>query len=404
MTTPERTLRVKLEAVTPLFLGGADPRGDPELRPPAFRGALRYWLRAALGGVRGDTNLATLRQDEANVFGSAGEKDSGASPVTVRVENGANLSTKRYSELVGQDPQKRSAGRDGLAYLFFAARSTRQEPERKALIGSFYLRLDLRPGQPYECLKRAYAALWLLTHLGGVGSRVHRGAGAVQAVDQNFIPVDDLPLPVRARTPEELVKELQTGLRKVRQLFGEGYSPDIKKPSVFDVIHPNVCRILVLNKTYPQWYDALDEVGRCLRDFRNRRRPDYNLIKDAVTANKPLNQPVQRAAFGLPLPFYYRSLNQQATLQPAKHDRRVSPLAIRVVKLANGQYTVLLVWFQSKFLPEEDKLLLKRGGVELARGPVPDDSLIATFITGPDQVNRNSLKDRGLKVLEITYG
>jgi CRISPR-associated protein Cmr1 len=39
-------ITVKLETVTPLFLGGADPRGEPELRPPAFRGAMRYWLRA----------------------------------------------------------------------------------------------------------------------------------------------------------------------------------------------------------------------------------------------------------------------------------------------------------------------------------------------------------------------
>lgn len=43
-----RTLTVTLETVTPLFLGGADPRGAPELRAPAFRGALRYWLRATL--------------------------------------------------------------------------------------------------------------------------------------------------------------------------------------------------------------------------------------------------------------------------------------------------------------------------------------------------------------------
>jgi CRISPR-associated protein Cmr1 len=47
-----RTLAVTLETVTPLFLGGADPRGAPELRPPPFRGAMRYWLRAALGGLR----------------------------------------------------------------------------------------------------------------------------------------------------------------------------------------------------------------------------------------------------------------------------------------------------------------------------------------------------------------
>ncbi len=38
-----RQLTVTLETVTPMFLGGAEPRGKPELRAPSFRGALRYW-------------------------------------------------------------------------------------------------------------------------------------------------------------------------------------------------------------------------------------------------------------------------------------------------------------------------------------------------------------------------
>lgn len=41
----KQNITVKLETVTPLFLGGAEPRGEPELRPPAFRGAMRHWLQ-----------------------------------------------------------------------------------------------------------------------------------------------------------------------------------------------------------------------------------------------------------------------------------------------------------------------------------------------------------------------
>mgnify|MGYP000138544532 CR=1 FL=1 len=400
------SLIAKLEAVTPLFLGGADPRGQPELRPPAFRGTLRYWLRAALGGVLGDADLAGLRQAEAQVFGSASEHQAAASPVTVRIEGSSALSTVNYSELTGGQQhrqQKRHTVRAGLAYLFFAARRTRWQPERKALTGSFYLQLRLRPGQSDGALQKAYAALWLLTHLGGVGSRARRGAGAVQAVDQNFAPIPDLPLPVQARTPRQLVDELQTGLRKIQQVLGKAYSPDFQKPSEFDIIHPNTCRIWVLNRVYPQWYDALDEIGRCFSEFRNRRRPDYEVLRGVIARNESLSQPVQRAAFGLPLPLYYRSLNQQVTLQSYRHDRRASPLVIRAVKLADGQYTVLLVWFQSRFLPDGDKLVLKKDKAELAKGPVPGDTLISTFITGPDPVKR-SLRDRGLHLLQVTYG
>jgi CRISPR-associated protein Cmr1 len=41
------SVELTLETVTPLFLGGA--LHQPELRPASVRGALRYWLRAALG-------------------------------------------------------------------------------------------------------------------------------------------------------------------------------------------------------------------------------------------------------------------------------------------------------------------------------------------------------------------
>jgi hypothetical protein len=66
-----------LETVTPLFLGGADPRGDPELRPASFRGLLRFWFRALVTGVIGDGNLPTLREAEAAVFGDRGDPNGG---------------------------------------------------------------------------------------------------------------------------------------------------------------------------------------------------------------------------------------------------------------------------------------------------------------------------------------
>ncbi|MCX7840755.1 MAG: type III-B CRISPR module RAMP protein Cmr1, partial [Anaerolineae bacterium] len=42
---------LELQTVTPLFLAGATARGAPELRAPSVRGEMRYWWRAALGGV-----------------------------------------------------------------------------------------------------------------------------------------------------------------------------------------------------------------------------------------------------------------------------------------------------------------------------------------------------------------
>ncbi len=68
-------LSYELETVTPLLLGGANPRDKPELRAAPFRGVLRYWLRALLA------NPPDLLRQEANLLGNT---DLG-SPVTLRV-------------------------------------------------------------------------------------------------------------------------------------------------------------------------------------------------------------------------------------------------------------------------------------------------------------------------------
>ena len=59
-----RTIDLELEAVTPLWIGGASYQ--PELRPSSMRGCLRFWLRAMLGGALGE-NLKDLRRPEWRV-------------------------------------------------------------------------------------------------------------------------------------------------------------------------------------------------------------------------------------------------------------------------------------------------------------------------------------------------
>ncbi|MCS7032162.1 MAG: type III-B CRISPR module RAMP protein Cmr1, partial [Gloeomargarita sp. SKYG116] len=139
-------LQVQLETVTPLFLGGADPRGKPELRAASVRGALRFWLRALAGSSTGDSasGIEKLRQMEAQVFGST---DTGASPISIQLKHRNPLETIGYSQLVELDSQNNPRN-PGIAYLFFAARSDRSNPERKAIKAgtSFNLHLLPRPG------------------------------------------------------------------------------------------------------------------------------------------------------------------------------------------------------------------------------------------------------------------
>jgi CRISPR-associated protein Cmr1 len=374
-----------LETITPLFLTGADPRGEPELRVASIRGALRFWLRALLGGVIGDSNLNELRQAEAAVFGST---DTGASPVVVRVLNLPKHSSVPFSALTGWNPSSKSYAQPGIAYLFFAARGTHNEPERKAIPAgsSFELELSLRAGvQDQDALLKAYAALWLLTHLGGLGARSRRGAGSLQVTQvQGDVADSALPsLEVRAKTPGELQEELQKGLRQLRNSIGT--STFISSPSTFDVLHPNACKIWVIDRQFTSWEEALDAIGQRMQQFRNRRAPDYQNVKNAVQG-KRLTQPIERAAFGLPIVFYYRSLKgAKGTLEGERHDRRASPLFIRVTRLANGKYVLVLTLFQAQLLEAGEKLKLKRQDPPTYVN-APDLSLIDDFI---QEVRRN---------------
>jgi CRISPR-associated protein Cmr1 len=366
-----------LETVTPLFLGGADPRGEPELRAASFRGALRFWLRALLGGMIGDKNLDALRQAEAAVLGST---ETGASPVVVRIRNLSGGAPIPFSAI--------GSGKQGLAYLFFATRGTQNEPERKAIPAgsSFELELSLRTGtQDRDALPKAYAALWLLTHLGGLGARSRRGAGSLQVTRiQGNAPNLALPyLEIRASTPKQLQTELQEGLSKLRK--STGGTASVGCPSRFDVLHPDVCKVWVVDKEFSSWEEALDAIGQRMQQFRSRRAPDYQNAKNAVQG-KHLTQPIERAAFGLPIVFYYRSLKgAKGTLEGERHDRRASPLFIHVTRLSSRKHALVLTFFQAQFLEEGEKLKLKRQGPPAYVG-TPDMSLIDDFI---QEVRRN---------------
>ncbi len=380
-----RPIRLTVETVTPLFLAGADPRGAPELRAASIRGALRFWLRALLGGMIGDVNLDALRRAEAAVFGST---DTGASPVVVRIINLSEHSSVPFSELTGRTPGSRSYRLPGIAYLFFAARGTQNERERKAIPAgsSFELELSLRAGaQNQDALLKAYAALWLLTHLGGLGARSRRGAGSLQVtrVHENVLNSTLPPLEVRASTAKELQTALQEGLSRLRESVDGRAS--VGCPSHFDVLHPDACKIWVVDKEFGSWQEALDAIGQRMQQFRNRRQSDYQNVKNAVQGQN-LTQPVERAAFGLPIVFYYPSLRgAKGTLEGEHHSRRASPLFIHVTRLANGKYVLVLTFFQAQLLERDERLKLKRQG-RPAYVRAPDLSLIDEFI---QEVGRN---------------
>jgi CRISPR-associated protein Cmr1 len=353
-----RSLRLTLETVTPMFLGGAEQQ--PELRPASVRGALRYWLRAVSGGVIGDGDLGKLHELESNVFGAT--------------DHGSSVSV-RLLDQVGEGAVT-ELRQPGIAYLWFSM-SGRGTADRKAIPAGKVFRLCLQQGiGSADVLPRATEALWLLTHLGGLGARSRRGAGSLATKSNDCLAwPGNIPRPITdAETPPDLCNALGSALKQIRTNI-ESYcrvAPLAKLPlPSFDALHPDCCKVWVLDKAFESWQDALTTVGLAMQDFRFRFHKgrhtgvpdDYANVRAALSGGR-LSQPVQRAAFGLPIVFYFRSLGgAKDTLEGEEHERRSSPLHIRVSKLAgqNGVGVVLTV-FYSQLLSPGEKTRLKRQG------------------------------------------
>jgi len=150
-----RELKVVLETVTPLLLHGADNR-TPELRPPSFRGVMRYWWRAALGGIIGDKNLQVLHELEGAVFGST--------------ERGSSISLR----LKALDIQKTKADLLPHKGKFIPS---------GALEGTFELVLTQPRHDDALVWEATCASLELALTFGGVGQRSRRGYGTLRIVE-----------------------------------------------------------------------------------------------------------------------------------------------------------------------------------------------------------------------------
>lgn len=307
-----------LRTLTPLFLAGAD-QTKAELRAPTFRGLMRYWLRALVGGSEGTDKhgLDQVIASETAVFGAT---DTG-SAVSIKVSEASN-EPKEFTEQISIRGVGGKWQATGKGYLLWSmARSGRADkgnlkPARWFFPPgtSFQVTLSAR-GENEMKLEQAVAAFWLLTHLGSVGSRSRRCAGslAVQVVGSN-------PTVLPFNTPENaqaLKKQMEDGIKDARKLY-----QTVKKPireAQFDVLAQGACRIWILQDEQP-WTSteiAMQRLGEKLQDYRSQI---------------PIGR---RKIFGLPLP------------PIIFNKRRSSPLLLRVAELQGNRYVGIAVLFKT---------------------------------------------------------
>jgi hypothetical protein len=71
-------------------------------------------------------------------------------------------------------------------------------------------------------------------------------------------------------------------------------------------------------------------------------------------------------------------------LEGEEHDRRASPLVVRVTKLANGKCVLVLTRFRSPLLPAGERLQLRHRNRQI-RTDQPNDTLLEDFLSHLNQ-------------------
>ena len=364
---------------TPLFMGGSDP-AQPELRAASVRGALRYWLRAAVGGVvAGD--VPSVRAAEATVFGAAadtgatgGQSHVSAVMIRLQVPRFSPTQLQRDRPVFTTRNGKRLIRPSGRDYLYWSMLRGGRDGNVRACIppgtrftmdvmlwpGFVRGRAEQADGSAARVLRSTVAALWLLSRLGGLGARSRRCAGNV-AVEVEGGRWDELSFASSARSADEAATELASGLATVRKWMRDAWGREPFDPTAtpeFDVLHPDHCRIWVLG-LWSTWEDAVKAIGSALCEFRSRSSPDRERVLEWARG-RPIPT-VERAIFGLPLIFRYSGgltvVVEGRGAPPANAiKRRASPLWLSVWKIDDQRYAGVATLFKSCFLPVGERL------------------------------------------------
>ncbi len=366
-----KTIQFTCEVLTPLFSGGADPRGAPELRIPAIRGVLRYWYRTLIGTTLlpdGDGEIGMLQAKEAEVFGST---DHG-SLVSLRLRtDNAQVETFTKDKAI----RTRSGGflPTGKDYLYWSMaasgrpNTSRYRPARKYLSPGTTFRLDVSSYRRPSTLAKVYATTWLWGNLGSLGARANRCAGSIQVDASAFKTA--WPVFKTCQTLDDLSVFLSENIQKCFDLVKENDSDwrvfGDNTLSNYDILSPTSATVMVVANQPEGWntyLDALNGIGERFRDFRSHRgdigRKDHDAVLQWLEhgGNGP---EIKRAAFGLPITFRYSGGGPRDVIISTQGERRGSPLHMRVTRLKTDKYVGVFTLFKSKFLEENEQLSLQ---------------------------------------------
>ena len=330
---------------TPTYIAGADQK-EPELRAPSFKGILRWWHRAS------DARIVDKPSVENKIWGGT-DKQSGQSHVFLSVIKGSS-SFKKWqwdrSRLARFNQGRGRFTKNGLAYLGypFGLRGNRDRraitPGQRFSLGFTIVREN---ELAFEDQFSIVASLWCFSVLGSCGTRARRGFGSFQPESMTIEGegaeewqeiFNKLPVLDQINSPSALKTAVSEAVKKIESHLGR-FPEDIAQPHLYSGF-----QIKILNP-HSDWESALNEAGLRLQTFRQRKEPDYSLVKKLLNSPRHGMSSPERVTFGLPLNFRFSRVREAAFYpqrisreQEKPPERLASFLFIKVFKLGEPFY------------------------------------------------------------------
>jgi CRISPR-associated protein Cmr6 len=326
----------ELELITPAFLAGAgQSQEDCDLRPATLRGLLRWWWRTMHSGF---VDLAKLRALEAAVWGST--ETSGA--VRTSIERETESSARQYDKRAVRDEHRLGRAPDakttpGLSYHSFGMDDRRAggRSQRYFAPPGARWRITLtarRPAfqkdksdpkspmtaSPARAMEQARAALWLLCHFGGVGSKARKGFGSFEE-----------PPALKQFTLSQCMK-LAESFRSDCGLGAVSFNQSLADS-------PSLQQILPWEDMAVPWTDcfyALDQLGYAAQEFAKKYK--HHREKKALGLPRNIGQPEQG------------QFNPYGPIG----NRHSSPVHYHLARSQNGTFVVRVAAFPAARLPD----------------------------------------------------
>jgi len=389
-----RTFEATCKIVTPLFMGGASQQA--ELRTQSINGVLRWWFRVAGGSL----------EDEKRIFGWAGET-SNQGIVRIFVKNFDSLQKNKFSKEF--DDKGRVRQDRGINYLGFSLdqrfninQTNRIQREYLKENQTFDLKISFHPKATDDDVKKFFCALWLAFNLGNFGSRARRGFGSIKIEEikekgspitnncygLNFVPNGDLENWITDNLKKIIKDFIKPNERQdIPYLFKNFEIYQIQKDNVqknnFNALkmwieevqngrQGNYLKNSWSGNSINNWFELLDFMGFLLMAYRSYRNPDYNVAKNILLGGQVNDPTFERAIFGLPLNFYFSSINKGNMVHLKLGNetlRRASPLMIKIIQTGTKQdeisYEGLFIIMKSTFMPANARLMFSNKIVNL---------------------------------------